>query len=434
MKKILLGHCYTTENKGDAAIVIATIDSIRSSAPNARIQCMSTFSSRDDAFLHHHQDFIDAGAEMVPALMPEDKLFISGRAFKSPAAKALSFAKNLIACFLAVVLRAMRLDIIRGDVSRALRALGEADLFISKGGSFICNEGGFRGDLSLFKILLPFMIAKRSGARTIILAQSLGPFNTPVSRWLAGHFLKYVDKIYLREWHCLKYLEQVKRNSYEGKLEFCPDVAFALESSGFDPIIDVRPGTTNIGLTIVNYSFADAARKENYLQILENCVAYFQSKFADVRFLIFPQVLSPQVDGKVDLQLSRLFVARCATKLGVEVELVEGDFDCRALRETYGRMRFFIATRLHSSIFSASVGVPTLVFGYHGTKAEGVWHELGYDQFFFGIDDVSWQSVRAALDEVTDDWTGISSGLRQKTMQWRQMVRDIVAKELALGR
>src|SRR5690606_10741865 len=84
MTNVVLGHCYTTENKGDAGIVIATIETIKAQSPGVRLKGISTFSSRDDAFVHHHEDYKAAGAEMVPALLPEDKLYLFGRIFTSP--------------------------------------------------------------------------------------------------------------------------------------------------------------------------------------------------------------------------------------------------------------------------------------------------------------------------------------------------------------
>lgn len=431
MTSVVLGHCYTTKNKGDAGIVIATIEAIKAHAPDVQLAGISTFSSRDDEFLHHHGDYEVAGAKMVPALLPEDKLHLFGRSLTSPLAKLLSFVKNCYLLLQGMVLFRLNRNWARGDVGLALSALADADIFISKGGSFICNEGGFRGDISLFKLLVPFWVVKSLGLRTIILAQSLGPFERRLSKWMFKVSLRYIDRIYLREFHCLRYLSYLPSRAYEGKIDSCPDMAFALSSEGFPPLFEVEDGVHHIGLTIVNHRFANAAARQAYIEVIGKAVAYLRDRLEGARFHIFPQVLSPATDGTVDLQLSSEVVDHCRSAHGIEVDLIEGDFDARVLRETYKRMRLFVATRLHSSIFAASTGVPTIVFGYHGTKAEGIWHDLGFGELFFDINSVRWPAVETALATLLADEKGISRRLTERTGEWRQRIDEVVGNELA---
>lgn len=431
MTSIVLGHCYTTKNKGDAGIVIATIEAIKRHAPESQITGMSTFSSRDDEFLYHHDDYEKAGATMVPALLPEDKLHLFGYSLTSSFAKLISFIKNC--CLLALGLLLLRFNRNggRGDVSRALSALENADIFISKGGSFICNEGGFRGDISLFKLLVPFWIAKAFGLRTIILAQSLGPFDSRLSRWMFRASMRHIDKIYLREFHCLRYLNYLPAALYDDKIDYCPDMAFALTSEGFSPLFEIEKGSNHVGLTIVNHRFASTDARQTYIEIIGQTVSYLRDHLEDTRFHIFPQVLSPATDGTVDLQLSRQIVAYCHKAHNIDINLIEGDFDPRVLRETYKKMRCFIATRLHSSIFAASAGVPTIVFGYHGTKAEGIWHDLGFDELFFDINCVRWPQVETALATLLASQQDISHRLTERTHQWCLRIDEVVKNELA---
>ena len=431
MTNVVLGHCYTTENKGDAGIVLATIETIKAHSPGVRIKGISTFSSRDDAFLHHHQDYEAAGAQMVPALLPEDKLYVFGRVLSSSPAKLLSFIKNSYLLIQGFLLYRINPAWSFGDVGRAFKALDEADIFVSKGGSFIYNEGGFRGDISLFKLLVPFWAAKAMGVRTIILAQSLGPFNTPLSQAMFKFFLRYMDRIYLREDRCLRYLKYMPESAYAAKIDSCPDLAFALSSEGYASIFDARDGHTHVGLTIVNHRFANEQARQAYINILGNAVDLLRQRFADARFHVFPQVLSPAVDGTVELELSREVLVHCKTRHGIDLEVIEGDFDARVLRESYRQMQFFVATRLHSSIFAASVGVPTIVFGYHGTKAEGIWNDLGFGKLFFDINSVTWQQVEQSLNSIIDDKAAISAKLLSRTMEWRTRINEVVHNELA---
>jgi colanic acid/amylovoran biosynthesis protein len=433
MTSVILGHCYTTKNKGDAGIVIATIDSIKEQSPGVRIRGMSTFSSSDEEFIHHHADYQSAGAEMVPALLPEDKLYLFGQTLTSPVAKILSVIKNCYLLAQGYLLYKFNPKWAFGDVGKALRAIGDADVFISKGGSFIYNEGGVRGDISLFKLLLPFWVAKSLGLRTIILGQSLGPFNTTLSKRLFKWFLPSIDRIYLRERRCLRYLDYLDPARYVDKLDDCPDLAFALNSEGYAPILDTDDDMPHIGLTIVNHRFKNLQARQVYIEVLGQTIFYLSERYQGARFHIFPQVLSAAVDGSVDVELSSEVVSFCLERHGIALELIEGDFDARALRETYRRMRFFVATRLHSSIFAATVGVPTIIFGYHGTKAEGIWHDLGFGELFFDINAVDWPQVRTALETIITGEAAISARLIERTELWRKRISKIVGDELALN-
>lgn len=431
MTNVILGHCYTTKNKGDAGIVIATIETIKARSPGVRIRGMSTFSSRDEEFVHHHDDYRAAGAEMVPALLPEDKLYLFGRPLTSSFAKVLSVLINFYLLAQGYLLYKLNPKWAFGDVGQALRALGDSDVFISKGGSFICNEGGIRGDISLLKLLVPFWVAKSLGLRTIILGQSLGPFNTALSRRLLGWFLPYMDRIYLRERRCLRYLSYLSPSRYTDKLDDCPDLAFALTSEGFAPILNTDDGRPHVGMTIVNHRFKSPEARQAYIEVLGKSIDFLANRYPGARFHVFPQVLSAAVDGSLDMELSSEVVAYCRQQHSIELELVEGDFDARALRETYRRMRLFVATRLHSSIFAATVGVPTIVFGYHGTKAEGIWHDLGFGELFFEIDAVDWPRIQTALETIAADENGISGRLLERTGLWRARIGEVVGHELA---
>ena len=428
---IVLGHCYTTKNKGDAGIVIATIETIKGLRPDAGISGMSTFASRDEDFIHHHQDYIAAGAEMIPALLPEDKLFVFGRVLTSTWAKTASLLLNLLGLAVGLVVFRINPAWVRGDVGTSLRKLASADLFISKGGSFIYNEGGMRGDISLFKLLVPFWVAKRLGLRTVILGQSLGPFHSGLSKWLFRRFLPSIDMIYLREKRCLKYLDYLDPDLYQHKVGFCPDLAFALESEDFPPLVEADPEVRHVGLTIVNHHFATSDAREAYIDAITRAVGFLRDVHPNTQFHIFPQVLSPAVDGSVDLELSAEVVQRCKQATGIEIDLVAGDHDARTLRETYRRMELFIATRLHSSIFAATVGVPTLVFGYHGTKAEGIWADLGFPEYFFDINQAQWPEVHGALKKIMADRDGIRSRLLERTGRHRELIVETVRNELA---
>ena len=183
----------------------------------------------------------------------------------------------------------------------------------------------------------------------------------------------------------------------------------------------------------------DAARKDGKVvagvpasaELRKSLEETFAKRFPGTCFHVFPQVINKQADGGEDAMLAREVAAYCERRHGIALDLIEGDFDARTLQQSYARMRYFVATRLHSSIFAASAGVPTIVFGYHGTKAEGIWHDLGFDDLFFDINALHWPEVERSLETLIRQERDISTKLLGRTREWREKITEVVRNELA---
>lgn len=429
MKNIVIGHCYTTENKGDAAIILATVEHLKRANPDCKLTGVSTFSQSDAAYREHHEALTEAGLPIMPALLPEDKIHLFGRVLEGANAKAASFLFRTSVLLVTLLLRGMGYRG-HGQLQRTLDAIEGSDLFVSKGGSFLYSLGGIRGDVSLFKLLVPFWIASRSGTRTIILAQSLGPFNTKFSEWMMRYTLRYIDRVYLRERVCMRYLRFLTAAELS-KIADCPDLAFSLVSEGYDPL-DIDYSGSPVGLTIVNHQFKHGDARARYIDAIIESVSNLANRWPDAKFYVFPQVLSRHVDGSVDLQFARFIAQECASRTGITLQVLAGDHDPRVLQQSYARMRCFLATRLHSAIFAASVGVPTIVFGYHGSKAEGIWEDLGFPELFFDIERISLPDLERALELVASSNDLVKFKLHQSCSVIQSKIETVIESEVGL--
>ena len=70
-----------------------------------------------------------------------------------------------------------------------------------------------------------------------------------------------------------------------------------------------------------------------------------------------------------------------ADKYKSNVTVFTDNYQSGELKYLYSHMDYFIATRLHSSIFAIGEGVPSLVIAYHGTKAQGIFHNIDLDEW-----------------------------------------------------
>lgn len=117
-------------------------------------------------------------------------------------------------------------------------------------------------------------------------------------------------------------------------------------------------------------------------------IRFLKTKY-NATFYIFPQVINRSQFGDEDLKLAKKIYAELDSDLKDCVQLIEGNFESIDLAKTYGQMDFFIATRLHSSIFSVNQNVPIVNISYHGTKSEGTFELLNYSENVIRITEIT---------------------------------------------
>jgi len=404
MKKFVLIHSYSDFNKGDAGIVISTVQNLRKAYPSCQVDMISTFSTKDIIFHDQHKEISKYADNIFTSLFPELFLNIGGKRRSSTIAKLtamvlLSF-KSIVNYY--SIKFTNKAIIANQDDLDALNAIKECDVVISKGGSFLCSLGSIREDFSLWRMLYPFYIAKLFSKKTVVLAQSLGPFETSLSQKIFNRSLWAIDEIYFREHKSQKLLE--KNNIYIPieKVKFCPDTAFSLDSADGKQIIETSKEAFNVGMTIVDFPFESELLRDNYKSSIKEVINHLIHKYGAWVY-IFPQVINSSQFGDEDLKLTKIIYSELSEELKINVKLVEGNFESIDLAKTYGAMDFFLATRLHSSIFSVVQNVPIVNIAYHGTKSEGTFDLLGYSEHVIRITEITPKLLIEKVDVVIGD-------------------------------
>ena len=427
MMKFLLIHSYSDLNKGDAAIIIATIQNLRKSYPGCRVELQSTYSSEDPCFTDEHLELKKYADAIHTCLFPQ--LFIKGKNKVKYDTKSKFFSlfkysfKNLIN-YISLKLVGY---LIWGNKAEhvSINAIKSADVIISKGGSFLCSDGTLRGDIGLFRLLHPFILAKIFNKRTIVFSQSLGPFNSKLSQMIIRRSFKYIDEIFIREHETLKLLEINKVIIPQEKINFCPDIAFSLDSQLGKKIVSVNKDKLNIGITVVDFNFESAEARGKYIYALINMVNEV-TKIHNAHFYIFPQVLNKHPEFNTeDMRLAKQIIQAVNNQC---ITLLEDNYECIDLAETYADMDIFIATRLHSSIFAISKYVPAINIAYHGTKSEGTFKLLNCSEYVFRIDRMDPEALLKSVLELISNRHEISNRLKNSLFNIRNNISKAIDK------
>tara|TARA_B110000211_G_C14044859_1_gene538453 strand:- start:33 stop:1328 length:1296 start_codon:yes stop_codon:yes gene_type:complete len=390
MKKFVLIHSYSDFNKGDAGIVISTVQNLRKTYPGCKVDMISTFSSKDNVFEREHKEISKYADNMYTSLFPELFLNFFGKRLGGTVAKIIAMVLFSFKAVLNILtIKMFRTPLfVNTDEKKAFNAVAEADVVISKGGSFLCSFGTLREDFSLWRMCYPFKIAKLYSKKTVVLAQSLGPFDSERSKLIFTKALNNIDAIYFREHKSPALLEAQGIHIPKEKQKFCPDTAFSIDASEGKSIVEPCKDTMNVGMTIVDFPFENSEKRENYKASMTAAILLVVEKF-NGHVYIFPQVINTTQFGNEDLKLAEEIYSNLNIEIQANVSLVKGSYKATDLVKTYGLMNFFIATRLHSSIFSVSQNVPIINISYHGTKSEGTFELFDYLDYVIRITEIT---------------------------------------------
>ncbi len=261
----------------------------------------------------------------------------------------------------------------RLNVPGIRRVLSRADLYLSGGGSLLQDSTSFR---NLAYHLALFDLARRSGARTMIFAQGVGPIRTGLGQALAPRVLRGLDAITVRDPASAKVLEAL--GVTDPPAEVTADPAFALEAcrpARVDEIFreeGVIPrnsaGGAQVGPLI---AIAPRGLREREAE------AQGLAKMADwaVRRLKARPLLVPMQNPN-DLASCGLIAGRMKCREGASV--LRRRLAPAEIMGVLGRCELVVGVRLHALIFGAAMGVP-LVGVEYDPKVSHFLRRLGLD-------------------------------------------------------
>jgi len=378
MTRLLITNFYSARNRGDAAIVLGMLRDLRA-RPTFR-DAEIVISSSDPGFDGEHLP-----VPVIPSLRP-----LCARVVRAPPLPELFLALVVLPACLAWVLahRVARADLwLPAELRRVLRAYRDADLIVAAGGGYLYTTSSFKGNGVLLATVLSFLLGRLVGRPVVLYSQSIGPFSSRPQAWLVRRALRCVQLIQVRECRSLALLEGWGLGV---PIVLTTDAAFLIEAETPPDVEPRAVGAVRVGFTVRHW-FRRESDQLRYEGVLAAFVDWLiTEEKADVVFV--PQVTHTLADDD-DRAVARRIVGRLRHPGGAQV--LEAELRPGEIKGLCGQMTYFVGTRMHSSIFALSMGVPVLAIACQ-PKTSGLMEQLGLGEWMVPIDSLRPHSLQDA--------------------------------------
>lgn len=414
MARLTIVNGWHDDNKGDSAIVIATMRLLQKRQGNLRLGLVSELDLGPRDFSHAYRHVLSSiGPVMIaPRILPSYSA--SSRLLRYPS--ALSF----LARFLIEAAK------VSPSSNNGRELISESDLVISKGGHMLyARKSNPIHWANLYSHLYPLVLSNKYNVPFAIWGHSLGPFVDRFSVRLTARVLSKAEIVAVRE--KISYDIALQMGIPKETLRLIPDPAFAILPNHSGRLTQVMQNHDLvagdfISVTVRPWRFISYQVFERYIgAVADICKRLIRRNFVR-RVAVVVHTMGPTVDEN-DLLASKMLLDSLRD---FPVSLVCDDLSPEELCALYGQSRFVIGTRFHSVIMALAAGTPVYAISYFGPKALGMMQDLGMGGWVTTLDGLK-------VDEVVDKILGTDlDGKGKEILKTVNKYRDTLDAETKL--
>lgn len=412
MKKISLINYFCLLNKGEAAILESTIKVLSGIIPDAQFSLFS-FNPEIDSKRCNIRTF-DMIGKISFSITVMFRFFII-----------------LFCCF---IFRLFGFNICPSN--SGLQNYIESDIIISQGGDILSTTYGVKPFIYSFNNILLALIL---GKPLMIYANSIGPFDKKLPLFYAKFILNRVNLITVREKISERYLHSIGIDKTHVILT--ADAAFLLDSAQHQTIdqillkegicIDNNP-LIGISLSqlISRYSISKNFEENynEYINLMGDLVNYLTNKL-EATVIFIPHVIGP--DKEIDDRIVGNKIYQIVKEKN-KVVPINNEYTPSELKGIIGRCDLFIGFRMHATIASTSMYVPTISIAY-SHKTYGVIGEmLGQENYICNDKNLDLNTLKLKINDAWQNRVEIRRDLvsKMKTIREMTLLNGQLAKEL----
>lgn len=295
---------------------------------------------------------------------------------------------------------------------------------------------------SLLYTLLEWAIFRRPMATT---PTDVGPFTTRRARWLARFVFNRMDILALREKVSYDYCQQLGMD--KSKISLTGEAAFLLEpaaqekvelilqqegiTKGDKPFIGFSPSSLEMELFAFSKSMSSEERPRKYVELMAAMTDYLVERL-DATVCFIPHVTSA---GSDDREVCYRIYEQMVNKQAVRV--LRGKYLPDEIKGVIGNSDMFIGCRMHSTIASTSMGVPTVAIAYEDKFYRIIGKTLGQEEYIVDIRNPSFDELLAELklkldslwknrDKVREELKERAKIAQQQTLFYGKLIQELV--------
>ena len=387
--RIILTGTYSSKNKGDAAMQMALVQSLKESIPNCYVTLSSPFYEIDREY------YTDAEVIKSSRRMLIYSTFIIVYLLLRRLLKRIFHKYNLL------------------PFNKEVRSISEADLVIDLSGDMITEDYGLHVSYSHY---LPILFALLLKKRVFICAQSVGPFKYTkrLARWLFNH----ASFITLRDYISYDYLKEL--GVCNKNIRVTSDVSFLL-----------RPDSHNVNhlnrfvetvhlknkriLGVSLSSIVSSAFNDNPLSRVASFELYFAQLLDHLISINNYEILFvPHVFGPSDKKDDRLVLRSVRDKM-IESKhslLLEQEYPSDKLKSIISHCDLFIGARMHANMAALASCIPVIALSY-SHKSEGIMALFHQEQFVIPIEELNVDRLLTKVGIIEDNYEQVITTLNK---------------------
>ena len=298
---------------------------------------------------------------------------------------------------------------------RLLRAIGEADLVISGGGSLLQDVTSKR---SLIYYLSIIAAAKWKGSKVMLFAQGIGPIRNRLMRLLTRLVVNKADAITVRDRDSAEELARMGVPSAKVEVTADPVLMLNPESKVMGKAILAEAGLDPYK-PIIGVSVREWPENQRCLKQLATALGKLSEKY-NAQIAVLPLQVS------MDLKDS-LLLQSYLPKIRNRVALLQGDYSTEEFLSIIGSFRLLIGMRLHALIFAAVMKVPLMAISYD-PKVDSFLKVIGTE----AVGTVETLDARNVEKAAEDLWGRKSQLQEEHLVSMRELAQSTVSKAFAL--
>jgi colanic acid/amylovoran biosynthesis protein len=336
--------------------------------------------------------------------------------------------------FVSILYRIMPIAAFRRALTNStpwVAALEEADIVGDiRGGDSFSDIYGMKRFLYGFMMAWTVLLIKGS---MVQFPQTFGPFNSPISRWLARYLLNKSEIIMARDKKSQEvalFFVGLNRN-----VVLSPDVAFFLESIRpnsikFAPPLSRQVSSNAIGVNVNGLLYYGGYTRNNMfglklnyrLLVPELLNALLMEQSSDI--WLIPHTYGPSNSVESDPEANRQVWRTLSTTNQKRVHIVAEEYDQHELKGIIGQCDMFIGSRMHACIAALSQGVPCIGIAY-SMKFKGVFDSVGMDDWVIDGREVSNERAVASALNLYRNRDIVRQDLKRKSELAKNRLKEV---------